>query len=218
MKKKMLNLILLLPILLLSGCSKYVSSDFFDNYEWTKWISKDDNVEILIEGKGQNNHGYGVIKQISSIKYNIYMDGYGRRRGFLYSGGSANTEVSTDQEYILHVFDSKIDINLKPIKILPGEIDLRYCMWTEFYNSDTFLRFSWFNDYENFQEVVTWQLYTKKEQKNIFLTISDNKQFVFKQDELVAKGTYFATYEDVTFNFDENQIFEGKENLVFEMV
>ncbi len=213
--KKIINLIALLPMTLLSSCSKYVSSDFFKDYEWTKWISKDGNVEIFVEGRTAT-YGYGTIRQISNDKHLINMDGYGFRHGFLYPGGSANTEVVNDKEYILHVFNKEIDFVLKPIKILPEEIDLRYCD-SNYFNKETFLRFDIFQG-EYFQDNMTLQLYTKKEQKNIFLTISDNKHFTFKKDELIAKGTYSATYEDVTFNFDENQIFEGKENLVFEMV
>ncbi len=215
MKKKMLNLIHLLPILLLSGCSKYVSSDFFKNYEWTKWISKDKNVEVYIEGRQNYSCGYGYIKQISSEKQLIYLDSLLGRPGFHYDYGRANTEILNDSEYILHVFDSQIDFTLKPIKILPEEIDLRYFN-SNYYNEETFLRFG-ITIAKYTPEEITRQLYTRKEQKNIFLTISDNKHFTFKKDELIAKGTYSATYEDVTFNFDENQIFEGKENLVFEM-
>lgn len=213
--KKILKFIALLPITLLSGCSKYVSSDFFKDYQWTRWISKEGNVEICVEGRA-NSYGYGRIKQISNNKCLICLDGSDSQHGFVYQGRTANTEISNDEEYILRVFNGEIDFTLKPIKILPEEIDLRYCD-SNYFNKETFLRFDIFLG-EYFQDNMTLQLYTKKEQKNIFLTISDNKQFLFKQDELVAKGTYSATYEDVTFNFDENQIFEGKENLVFEMV
>lgn len=221
MKNKIIKY-LLLPIVLLSSCTcaskDELFTGFFDDYEWTKWTSQNNEVEIFVEGKGVKINGIGSIGPLGIDKAFITLC----KRPFTKSSfeyisenksGALNIEKNNSDEYPLRVFDDKnseIEFLLKPTKILPSEIDLRYMVFTSLKDETENLKFKCPSNYSESNVLVS--TYNDVQTNLEFL---ENNQFIFTRGELESKGNYTSTYENAVLTFSTNEIFIGKDNITF---
>ena len=200
--------------------SKYVSIKDFEGYRYTKWICQENGFAVYVEGKGTPSEGIG-FKNDNNTPYFVNFSLPGtvtKSLCSIYNSLTSETEIYNIEKVIkdgkwngdIHIFGD-VDYVMTPVSLKENELDLGFFAGTSFANKGGSITFLFPGNPALSTNGYVWSC--TYNQKKIELTFGSNKSFEMKEGTNIASGTYQAGFESATFMFEENNIFDGDEQL-----
>lgn len=214
------NILILIPVICLSSCnSNRLSSRFFDDFLWTRWVSEDGSSILYTEGTRDGSCAVGFFDNkadlyeihMSSFKGSLYIvmwaSGYGEL-GDLYKS-YINGKVDNNS-FVCSLYNEERErsITYHAETISVEEINLSHFICGSFVTNGDIVYYQ-DNGLNNFDFPRKWVATVEDQQ--IELRFGENRTFEFKKGELTSIGTYICDYEKATLSFSTNQIFEENE-------